>query len=103
VPWVIVSLSQASDRERLARVAADENIDGWGIGVELAHVREAGDSGEAALEDGAAGRLGLAHPDQLAVEPRADAEVETADAGEEGAEAQRHRRTASRSRVVAKR
>lgn len=85
MPRVVVALSFPGQAERLAGIAAVEDIDRGGSAVEVAHVLEDGDSGPVPIEDAPAVRVGLAHPSRLSAELSMDGKVESPDPGEEGA------------------
>ncbi len=77
----MVASSLPGDTERLAGVAADEDIDGWGV-CEFSYVGVAGNTGEVSLEDSAAVGVCFAHPGVLS----SDGEVEASDSAEKGSD-----------------
>jgi hypothetical protein len=82
VSGVIFSLSEAGDGERLARVSADEDVNGRGVGSEIVYVGVNVGAGEMAGEDSLAVFVVFAHPSVFAW----DGEVESGNAGEEASD-----------------
>ncbi len=75
---VVLALALPGDAEGLARVTADEDVDGLAerdSPAEVADVVEDGDTGEPLSEDSLAGRVLFAHPGVSA----SDGKVESAD------------------------
>ena len=66
----------------MAGVAADEDVNGRGVGSEIMYVRVDVDAGEVALEDSLAVFVVFAHPGVFSW----DGEVESGDAGEEASD-----------------
>lgn len=83
MPRVVLALASSGDAERLARVAAVQDIDSRGVSSELSDVGEDGDAGPVPLEHPPAVGVGLAEPSRRSAEGSMDGKVESADAGEQ--------------------
>lgn len=69
--------------ERLARIAAVQQVDGSEPGVDLPHVGHTRNPGPVTLEDGSTVRVGFALPDGFGPEEPFAGKVESTDPGEE--------------------
>lgn len=83
---VVLAGALPGDGERLARVAAAEDVDGRGVGPELADVGVDRDVGEPSLEDASGVAVVFAGPGEFCSEVLFDGKIKAADSAEEGSD-----------------
>jgi hypothetical protein len=91
VSLILDSFLEAGAAERLAGVAAAEEVDaGDVLPFGFGDVAQVGDVGVVVLEDRRGARVGVGDPCELAAEDGLDGRFETAVARAEGSDAERH-------------